>query len=143
MRTAKGPQDYTYKRESDLRAAIRDNKALLRPYWVEAASGGTFGYPDVTLGPRGLKHIPRFYELKFGEWVKGEGNNSLLRFRVRPEQKKVLRSMAKDGFKVGLLIATGAPHKGLWYLPIERRYLAGTADLFDPNLVPICDWEEL
>tara|TARA_R110000868_G_scaffold125896_1_gene332239 strand:- start:34 stop:405 length:372 start_codon:yes stop_codon:yes gene_type:complete len=83
------------KSEKDVRAAIK--RIMKGPvFWVEAAAGGTRGFPDCVVAQHGF---PVFCELKVGVMKKDH-----LSFTVRPAQRKVLLSMAKAGFKVRVMV---------------------------------------
>ena len=81
--------------EKDVRTWVRH--LGLPAVWVEAAFGGTFGFPDCVLVP--ADGIPRFCELKVGDLT-----DERYHFELRPAQRKVLRGMQDAGLLVRLIV---------------------------------------
>jgi hypothetical protein len=87
-----------FKSESDVRQWVRNR--VHNVFWIEPSAGSTFGLPDCVINDGGREH---WFELKIGEIVNSSGD-LILRFEVRPEQKRVLRTMARLGWRVNLLV---------------------------------------
>ncbi len=83
-----------FETEKDVRRWVRDLE--LPNFWVEAAAGGTFGFSDCVLGVAGQ---PLFMELKLGKL-----HNGIVRFNVRPQQRRFMMNAQRAGFKCALAI---------------------------------------
>lgn len=101
--------------EDDVRAYVRQASAG-RARWVEPALGSTPGLPDcwVPMGDRQV-HL----ELKCGE-IKG----GKLCFTVRPEQRREIKAMLKDGVTVGFCVGL-AGTKSVLFMAATQESLAG------------------
>lgn len=101
--------------ESDLRDWLKINWPEKKLFWVEAAMGGTVGFPDAVLRI-GDRWVPT--ELKVGEELKG----GFLKATVRPAQCRFHRLAAEA--KSAFLVSTG--DKGCFKLNIVSgaNYLA-------------------
>ena len=101
------------KLESDVRSMIKNLVGVPRVMTVEAAKGGTDGYPDFTIMHRGLFHL---CELKRGEYFMDRGNMgpAALRVHLRPGQKQVIRQCAEQRIHVHVIGGEIGTDK-LWY----------------------------
>lgn len=98
--------------ESDVRKMVRELVTPARLMTVEAAKGGTDGYPDYTIMHRG-----HFYlcELKRGEYqLDNIGARGGLRVHLRPGQKQVIRQCAEQRIHVHIIGGEIGSNK-LWY----------------------------
>lgn len=102
--------------EKDLRQWLRDTWPKERLLWVEAARGGTNGYPDVTILMGAGKCV--FAELKAAEI----GKDGAWKYVVRPRQKAVLRALRDAGMQVLLIVGNG---NEIAFLPITEENLRG------------------
>ena len=115
--------------ENDVREMVRKGSGGLAR-WVEPAMGSTNGLPDCWLpvereGVTETVHL----ELKCGKLGGRE-----LTFHVRPEQKRELRAMARDGVKAGFLVGVEASNMAI-FLPVDDDSLAGKVAVSGGNLV--------
>lgn len=85
--------------EDDVRAWVREASGG-KARWVEPALGSTPGLPDcwVPMHCGSQVHL----ELKAGRLTGG-----MLRYKLRPEQKREIAKMADDSVPVGLRIGGG------------------------------------
>lgn len=107
--------------ENDVRKAFKDDFARDRLFWVEQASGSTFGVPDLIV-PMGLeigegsdrwcRSFPFLIELKVGEIV-----DEKLKFTLRPAQARFMR-MA-EMINMPVLVAIG--QKGTNWIYFARN----------------------
>jgi len=109
--------------ESDVRALVR-NAAGAKARWVEPGLGSTPGLPDCWVqmkagGWAATVHL----ELKAGEL---EGDE--VRFHVRPEQKKQIKSIVDDGGFAGLLVGIKGTCACI-FLPPTPLTLSGKAKI--------------
>jgi hypothetical protein len=106
--------------EDDVRAYVRAASAG-RARWVEPALGSTPGLPDcwVPLKVQGdggsFLAVNVHLELKAGE-VKG----GKFCYTIRPEQKREIRSMLKDGVKVGILLGVKGTRQVVFFQATEE-----------------------
>lgn len=85
--------------EGDVRNWVRQASAG-KARWVEPSMGSTIGLPDCWVPmDNGLLTMQVHLELKAGE-IKG----NKLCYTVRPEQRRELRAMLRDGVPVGFVI---------------------------------------
>ena len=97
-----------FKNEKAVRKLIKK----LRPgkvFWIEAASGGTQGFPDTVLF-RGSGR-PVFIELKVGELVQ-----SIVEFEMHNAQRIVLRKLTEAGGAAYLLVGEKGGSR-MWLCP--------------------------
>lgn len=81
--------------EADVRQWV---KGLGLPvWWIEAAQGGTLGFPDCLIVKEG---VPWFCELKLGVM----GDDGVLRFKLRPAQRVTLSEMDGAGLIVKVIV---------------------------------------
>lgn len=106
-----------YRLESDLRRWMREGLGD-KARWVEPALGSTIGLPDCWTPIKGSR-IPVWVELKLAECRAGR-----LLFTVRPEQRKQLTSMVRDGAIVGL-IAGQKQGDRVWAMIVNDQTLCG------------------
>lgn len=85
-----------FMREGDVRrwARAHTGGAIL---WVEAAPGGTSGFPDLVVVRRGRVV---FVELKIAK----AGRDGRLRFSLRPSQRRVLNQIRSNGGEAWVLV---------------------------------------
>lgn len=105
--------------EDDVRAYVRQASAG-RARWVEPALGSTPGLPDcwVPVSDRQV-HL----ELKCGRL-----NNGMLRYTMRPEQRKQILQMVEDDVPVGLLVGVKGTKMVIFMHP-EPRNIHGELSL--------------
>lgn len=111
--------------ESDIRKELRKQDSCHELFWVEAATGGTFGLPDCFLADPDDRSRVGFVELKVGS-LEGWGKDQSVDFTIRPEQKKVIKRMLKQGMNVW--IAVGIVHTDDVYLfrpELGKPWVAG------------------
>lgn len=121
--------------EDDVRAWVRKVSGG-KARWVEPALGSTPGLPDCwVVWPKGRRTRVDL-ELKAAEVVKGQ-----IRYHVRPEQKRQLKSMAEDGLAVGFLVGI-VDSNAFVFLPIDRDSLAGRVSLTDGVVPRLWAFEE-
>lgn len=118
--------------EADVRAEVRE--AFPNAQWVEAALGGSHGLPDCFINDvDGLMSRVAFFELKVAD-VRGV----MVKYQVRPAQRKRIKLMMPAGYCVWFLIGEKGgdrlwkvkPGPGVW----DGRFMIG-----DPGVVPILD----
>ena len=90
------PTTTTYKKEADVRKAIKETLPRDHLFWVEAAAGGTVGLPDlfVSIGRGVILPI----ELKCGVVARDDKNGQTWwAVDLRPSQKKTIRCLHRSG----------------------------------------------
>lgn len=121
-----------FKLESDVRADVRE--AFPNAQWVEAGLGGSTGLPDCFINDiDGLPSRVAFFELKIGE-LKG----AILHYEVRPAQKKRIKYMLADGYKVWFLVGEVGGDR-LWRIYPDQSARNGRAMVDGPGVVRIFD----
>jgi len=106
--------------EDDVRAWVRlasGNKAR----WVEPSLGSTPGLPDCWV-PHSEEQV--HFELKCGTL----GSDGVLKYNVRPEQRREIRAMVDDRVKVGLIIGIRDSPIVIFAMP-SIPFLAGKVKL--------------
>jgi hypothetical protein len=116
--------------EDDVRTYVRQASAG-RVRWVEPALGSTPGLPDCWVPLRCGRQV--HLELKAGNLTKG-----ILRYKVRPEQKREIAKMADDGVPVGLLIGIKGSKLVVFARP-RAIFLFGEWSMRSDDLAE--DWE--
>lgn len=89
-----------FKSELDVRRWFAKN-APGEKFWIEAASGGTFGLPDLFIVHDGGRIV--WYELKIGQ-IAVRKKRAVLDFHVRPAQKSVINRLVLAGAHVEIAI---------------------------------------
>lgn len=113
----------TFYTESDLRNFVRRRKRKGLLLWVEAAQGGTQGFPDLVAIEDGSV---TFIELKIGE-LNADG---YVEFEMHNAQRIVLKDICRAG---GQALVIVGERNG------ERLWLASGSDV----LVKITGWREM
>jgi hypothetical protein len=119
--------------ENDIRRWVRDQKGI-NPRWVEPAQGSTIGTPDLWFMVSVDGHpITVWVELKLAVTTDG-----LLKFEVRPQQRKVLRGILNEG---GTAFILAGQKKGakMWLMNPNEAALSGRVQLDDPQLLALND----
>lgn len=104
--------------EDDVRAWVRAASSKAR--WVEPGLGSTPGLPDCWVPMEDGRSV--HLELKAGRIDKG-----LLRFTVRPEQRKQILALLDDGVAVGLLIGVKGARSLIFMLPTPSALMGEVA----------------
>lgn len=105
--------------EDDVRAWVRSASGG-KARWVEPALGSTPGLPDCWV-PWGEYQV--HLELKAATLVSVKGK-SILRYEVRPEQRREIRVGLMDRVRIGLLIGVKGTNACVFALPSDHA-LAG------------------
>lgn len=111
--------------EDDVRAWVREASGG-KARWVEPALGSTPGLPDCWV-PCGSHQV--HFELKAAVLWDAKGK-SFLRYEVRPEQRREIRSGLMDRVRIGLIIGVKGTSSVLFALPSDHA-LAGKIGLSD------------
>ena len=82
--------------ESDLRLWVRKQAGEI-PWWIEPSQGSTLGIPDCCI-PIGGGRVA-WLELKIGEMKDGR-----MTYRVRPEQRRQIKTMLEQQQSIALLV---------------------------------------
>lgn len=110
--------------EDDVRAYVREESGG-KARWVEPALGSTPGLPDCWVPYEGQQV---HFELKCGTLI-----NGILRYAVRPEQRREIIAMKDDGIKVGLVIGVKGSKTVIFAKPTPE-FLLGVVSLRVPSL---------
>ncbi len=117
------------KLETDLRKWVRSQKGLI-PRWVEPARGATIGTPDMWfMIPVSAEHVATVWvELKLAAVM-----GSVLKFEVRPQQRKVLRGITAEGGTALILVGEKMGDRK-WLMKPDEDALNGRVRLADPGM---------